>query len=313
MRTEDKILITGSKGLVGTNLVIALKEKGFHNLLCPTSKELDLKERKEVFDFFDKEKPKYVFHIAALVGGIKANIESPVEFLRDNLLMNVNVIDACFQFKIKKLVNLGSSCIYPKFVKQPMTEESLLTGKFEPTNEGYALSKITSIKLCEYYNKEYSSNFISLIPPNMYGINEKFDLDHSHVLAALIKKFHDAKIRKDLSVPIWGTGNVLREFLYVGDCVLGLILAMEKINPEDLFEKCFLNMGSGEEISIKNLAILIKEVVGFEGEILFDPSKPEGMERKILDSSKIKKLGFEEKTKLREGIKKTYDYYLTLN
>jgi|APSaa5957512622_1039677.scaffolds.fasta_scaffold05123_7 GDP-L-fucose synthase len=312
MGKNSKILITGARGLVGIDLIEELKKEGFQNLIYPTSKELDLREREKVFSFFEKEKPDYVFHLAAVVGGIKANMNFPVEFLKNNLLLNTNLIDACFKHNVKKLINLGSSCIYPKLAEQPLKESSLLSGKFEPTNEGYALSKITSLKLCEYYNREYNTNFISLIPPNLYGKNEKFDLEKSHVLSSLIKRFHESKINNLPEIEIWGTGDAQREFLYSGDLVKGLLFAMENISTEDLYEKGFLNIGSDQEISIKDLSFLIKEVVGFEGKIIFDHSKPEGMKRKILDTSKIKKLGFSCNTPLKEGIEKTYQAYLNL-
>jgi len=309
MKKEDKILITGGRGMVGKNLILKLRNLGFENLIFPSMKELDLRNREEVFQFFNQEKIDYVFHLAAKVGGIKSNMNNPVEYLRDNLLLNTNIIDACYKFKIKKLINLGSSCIYPKNCLQPMKEEDLLSGKLEPTNEGYALSKICSLKLCKYYNEQYGTNFISLMPPNMYGEYEKFDEEHSHVLAALLKRFHEAKINGDNYISVWGTGDVKREFLYVGDMVEGLIFSMDKLKVENLVNNCFLNCGSGEEISIKELAFKIKEIVGFEGEIKFDVNKPEGMVRKLLDSSRFNFLSFRHEINLEEGIKKTYEYF----
>ena len=311
MKKEAKILITGGRGMVGRNLILELRNLGFDNLIFPSFEELDLRNREKVFKFFNQEKIDYVFHLAAKVGGIKSNMNNSVEYLRDNLLLNTNIIDACYKFKVKKLVNLGSSCIYPKNCLQPMKEEDLLSGKLEPTNEGYALSKICSLKLCKYYNEQHNTNFISLMPPNMYGEHEKFDEEHSHVLAALLKRFHESKIKGDNSISVWGTGEVRREFLYVGDMARGLIFAMNKLKVENLVDNCFLNCGSGKEISIRDLASEIKKVVGFEGEIKFDTSKPEGMKKKLLDSSRIKKLGFKSKIVLEEGMNKTYEYYLS--
>lgn len=314
MEKDSKILVTGGHGMVGKNLILKLRRLGFNNILSPSSKELDLRDRSVVFDFFNKELFDYVFHLAAKVGGIKANIENPVEFLRDNLLLNTNVIDASHKYGVKKIINLGSSCIYPKESPQPMKEDYLLSGKLEPTNEGYALSKISSLKLCKYYNEQYKTNFISLMPPNLYGEYEKFDENHSHVLSALIKRFDDAKNKSDPSLSVWGTGNVRREFMYAGDLADALIFSMDNLGVEDLVDNCFLNCGSGKDISIKDLAYKIKDVIGYKGEIIFDPSKPEGMKMKLLDVSKLKNKGFNDKTELDEGIKKTYEYYLkTLN
>ena len=312
MEKNDKILITGSEGMVGKNLINKLESLGYLNLILPSKKDLDLREREKVFGYFSKVNPKYVFHLAAKVGGIKANMDSPVEFLRDNLLLNTNIIDASYYSKVKKFVNLGSSCIYPKECFQPMKEESLLSGKFEPTNEGYAISKVSSLKLCEFYNKQYNSNFISLIPPNMYGKFEKFDEKNSHVLASLLKKFHESKVDKKGFVSVWGDGTAKREFLYAKDMAEILIFSMNKINSGDLYEKGFLNCGSSEEISIENLARFIKKVVEFEGEIIFDYSKPTGMDRKILDSSRFLSLGFNKFTSLIGGIKETYEWYKNL-
>ena len=313
MEKNDKILITGSEGMVGKNLINKLGSLGYLNLILPSKKDLDLREREKVFGYFSKVKPKYVFHLAAKVGGIRANMDSPVEFLRDNLLLNTNVIDASYYSKVKKLVNLGSSCIYPKECSQPMREESLLSGKFEPTNEGYALSKVSSLKLCEFYNKEHGTNFILLMPPNMYGKFDKFDEKNSHVLAALLKKFHESKIKGEDLVSVWGDGTAKREFLYAKDMAEILIFSMDKINSSDLYEKGFLNCGSSEEISIKNLAGLVKKVVGFEGEILFDTSKPTGMKRKLLDSSRFLSFGFNKLTTLEDGLKETYYWYKNFN
>jgi len=309
MKEDSKILITGAGGMVGKNLVRELNKEGHYSLLTPSSEDLDLRDRNLVFNYFNSNKPEYVFHLAARVGGIKANIENPVEFLRDNLLLNTNVIDASYNNGIKKLINLGSSCIYPTQSPQPMREEHLLSGKLEPTNEGYALSKILSLKLCQYYNEKKGTNFISLMPPNIYGVHDKFSESHSHVLAALLKKFHLANEKNDPSVKVWGTGEVKREFLYAEDMAKILTFSMKNISPDNLYERCFLNCGPSEEVSITELSRLTKKVVGFEGEILFDTSKPTGMKRKLMDSSRFKSKGFNEFTSLEEGLKKTYEWY----
>ena len=296
--------------MVGRSLMKDLKSKGFNNLLTLSSKKLDLRNRNATFKFFKKKRPEYVFHAASKVGGIKASMDDPVGFLRDNLLINVNVIDACYKFKVKKLVNLGSSCIYPKETAQPMKEKNLLSSKFEPTNEGYSLSKICSLKLCEYYNKKKGTNFISLMPPNLYGEYDKFDKERSHVIGALIMKIHAAKIEEKKEVEIWGTGNAKREFMYVGDISKAMIFAMENLNKEDLWEQGFLNTGTGNEVTIKKLANLIKKVVGFKGKLIFDKTKPEGVLKKLMDSSLFLKKGFKPEVKLEVGLKKAYKYYL---
>ena len=310
MKKRDKILITGSRGMVGKNLVNKLIESGYTNLFTPSSKKLNLMKREDIFEYFKEKKPKYVFHLAAKVGGIKANIDFPVEFLRDNLLINTNVIDASYNFGVDKLINLGSSCIYPKKAPQPMKEEYLLSGPLEPTNEGYALSKITSLKLCKYYNKTRNTDFISLIPPNMYGRFERFDEENSHVLAALLKRFHEAKLKNKKEVVVWGDGSAKREFLYAEDMARILILSMENLNCKNLYKEEFLNCGSGEEISISDLAKTIEKITQFKGKIIYDPSKPAGMQRKVLDSSRFSSLGFNDFTNLEEGLKKTYKYFL---
>lgn len=315
MNKDSVILVTGSNGLVGKNLVESLEENGFENILNPRSSELDFRDQTNVREYFSKNKPEYVFHLAAKVGGIKANMGDPVSFLQDNLLINTNVIMACFEFKVKKMINLGSSCIYPKdHPTQPMPEEILLDGELEPTNEGYALAKISSLKLCEYYNKQYQTNFISLMPPNVYGKYEEFDFQKSHVISALIMKLHKAKTESAPTIWVWGTGNARREFIYVQDLVDAVIFAIENIESTGLYESGFLNCGTDEDISIKELAHKIKEIVGYTGEIRFDSTKPEGMLKKLIDSSRFKSLGFERSVGLDEGIKRTYEYYLeTLN
>jgi len=311
MSINSKILVTGSRGMVGGSLVRKLKEKEYNNLLLPSSSELDLRNQKAVQDYFKDNKPEYIFHIAAKVGGIGANINSPSDFLTDNLLMQSNVISSARDNDVKKLLFLGSSCIYPRECPQPMKEEHLLSGKLEPTNEGYAISKVCGLKECEFSNKQYGTNFISLMPPNLYGLNDHFEPEKSHVVSALITKFHNAKNQNLEFVDVWGTGTPRREFLYVDDCADAMIYFMQKYSAKEIGP--FLNIGSGKDISIKDLAHLIKEVVGYSGELKFDTSKPDGMPKKLLDSSKAQEMGWEAKTELREGLGKTYQWYLENN
>jgi len=308
MNFNSKILITGSNGMVGKTLTKKLTSLGYSNLLTPNSKELNLKNQKEVELYFEKNKPEYVFHIAAKVGGIKANMEAPADFLYENLMMQSNVIESSRINNVKKLLFLGSSCIYPKNSPQPMKEEYLLTGKLEPTNEGYGISKIAGLKLCEYYNKQYNTNFISLMPSNLYGPNDHFEPNKSHVVSALILKFHQAKINNDSSVEVWGTGNVRRELLFVEDAVDALIHFMKNYNANQL--NLFTNIGYGKETTIKELAFLIKEITNYQGEIKFNPEKPEGMSEKLVDVTNATKLGWQSTTDLKEGLKKTYEWYL---
>ena len=308
MDKNSKILITGSGGMVGSALIRRLKKGGYKNLLIPNSKELDLRKQMHVENYFKKNKPEYVFHIAAKVGGIKANINYPAEFLYDNLLMQNNAIESARKFGVKKLLFLGSSCIYPREASQPMKEELLLSGKLESTNEGYAIAKIAGLKLCEYYNKQYNTNFISLMPCNLYGINDHFELENSHVISALILKFHNAKKKNLTFVDIWGSGNARREFLFVDDAADAILYFMLNYDAKDLMP--FVNIGYGKDVSIKHLAFMIKDIIGFKGEIKFDASKPEGMLRKLLDITKAKKLGWEAKTGLKDGLKKAYDWFI---
>ncbi len=309
MNKDSKIYISGHNGMVGKTMLDLLKKEGYTNIITRDSKKLDLKDQKAVEEFFKSKKPEYVFHFAAKVGGIMANIENPATFLYDNLMISSNVIHSSHKFKVKKLINLGSSCIYPRECEQPMKEEYLLTGKLEPTNEGYALAKIIGLKLCETYNIQHKTDFISLMPCNLYGINERFDINHSHVLAALIMKFHKAKTENLPSVTLWGTGKAKREFLYVEDLSKAILHFATNYSSEDLNNE-FINIGSGEDISIKDLAELIKKIVGYEGEVEWDSSKPDGMPRKLLDISKMKEYEFTPETSLEKGIKKTYKYYL---
>lgn len=309
MGLEDKkILITGGNGMVGKALVKKLGGEGYNNLLLPNSKELNLRNQKEVEDYFSINKPEYVFHLAAKVGGIAANMNYPAEFLYDNLAMETNVIESSRKNDVKKLLFLGSSCIYPRECPQPMKEEDLLTGKLEPTNEGYALAKICGLKLCEFYNKQYGTDFINLMPPNIYGVNDHFESEKSHVISALITKFNDANKNKAESVEIWGTGVSRREFLYVDDAADAMFYFMKNYSAKDISP--FVNIGSGEDISIKELAFLIKDMIGYKGELKFDPSKPDGMPKKLLDSSKAADLGWKAKTGLKDGLKNTIDWYL---
>jgi GDP-L-fucose synthase len=370
MEKNAKIFVAGHKGLVGSSILRLLKEKGYTNIICKDKSEIDLRRQEDVERFFESEKPDYVFLAAAKVGGILANSTYPAEFIYDNLAIALNIIHSAYKYGVKKLLNLGSSCIYPKHAPQPMKEEYLLTGYLEPTNEAYAIAKIAAIKLCRYYNQQYETNFISVMPTNLYGPNDNFNLETSHVLPAFIRKFHLAKlleqgdiegIKKDfkkypigfgldkevdfddndsiikvlsklgitshpspltphfspltshVSITIWGSGEVYREFLHVDDLANACIYLMENIEARDMMNLCndyFVNIGTGIDIKLKDLAFLIKDIVGFKGEIKHDLTKPDGTPRKLLDVSKIKELGWEPKTRLEEGIKKTYNDYL---
>ena len=304
MKKDAKIYVAGHRGLVGSAIMRKLKKEGYNNLVYRTSSELDLRRQEKVEEFFEEEKPEYVILAAAKVGGIQANDTYSAEFLYDNLMIETNVIDASYQNDVKKLLFLGSSCIYPKFADQPMKEDYLLSGKLESTNEGYAVAKITGIKLCEHYNKQYDTNFISAMPTNLYGPNDNFDLETSHVLPALIRKFHEAKINEEDEVVIWGTGKPRREFLHVDDLADALLFLMNNYNGDQ-----FVNVGVGKDISILELAELIKDIVGFEGEIVNDLSKPDGTPRKLLDVNRLNDLGWEAKISLEEGIKDTYQWF----
>ena len=304
MEKDAKIYVAGHRGLVGSAIIKKLKKEGYNNLVYRTSSELDLRRQEKVEDFFEEEKPDYVILAAAKVGGIQANDKYSAEFLYDNLMIETNVIDAAYQNDVKKLLFLGSSCIYPKFADQPMKEDYLLSGKLESTNEGYAIAKITGIKLCEHYNKQYDTNFISAMPTNLYGPNDNFDLETSHVLPALIRKFHEAKVNDEDEVVIWGTGKPRREFLHVDDLANSLLFLMNNYNGEQ-----FVNVGVGKDISILELAKLIKEIVGFEGEIVNDLSKPDGTPRKLLDVTRLNDLGWEAQISLKEGIRDTYQWF----
>jgi GDP-L-fucose synthase len=344
MDKNAKIYIAGHAGLVGSSLMRNLKALGYNNIITKSFIELDLRQQSLVNNFFEQEKPDYVFLAAAKVGGIQANNTYPAEFIYDNIAISTNIIHASYKYGIKKLLNLGSSCIYPKFAPQPIKEEYLLTGSLEKTNEPYAIAKIAALKMCEYYNKQYQTNFMSLMPTNLYGQNDNFDLETAHVLPALIRKFHLAKLLKENniegiqedfskykigqeninlkttceiikflftygiskdSVVLWGSGKPFREFLFVDDLAQGAIFLMNNVSMES-----FINIGTGNDISIKDLALLIKQIVGFEGQIEFDINKPDGTPKKLLDVSKIHALNWKHKTDLKSGIEKTYQWYI---
>lgn len=307
MEFHEKIFVAGHKGLVGSAVKRKLEEKGYINLLCRTHEELDLGRQQAVEDFFALEKPAYVFLAAAKVGGIQANFSYPAEFIYDNLAIEMNVISSAYKFGVKKLLFLGSSCIYPKFAPQPLKEECLLTGELEPTNEAYALAKIAGVKLCEYYNKQYGTNYISVMPTNLYGPHDNFDLNTSHVLPALIRKFHEAKLNNKSSVEIWGTGTPRREFLYVDDLADACVFLMENCDWYNI-GNC-INIGTGEDLSVEELAGVVKKIVGFKGEFVFNPEKPDGTPRKLLDVNRINDLGWEARTPLETGIRYTYEWY----
>lgn len=300
MDNDSKIFVAGANGMVGSAIIRELRKNGFNNLLTPSSKELDLRNQVDVSSFFETNKPEYVFLVAAKVGGIHANNTYPAEFLYDNMMIQNNVIHQSYLNKVEKLLFLGSSCIYPKFSQQPINEDSLLTGSLEPTNEAYAVAKISGIEMCKFYNKQYGSNFISAMPTNLYGINDNFDLNNSHVLPALLRKVIEAKNNNSESVTIWGSGLPKREFLYVDDLAKACLFLMQNYNSPEI-----INIGTGEDLSIKELAILIKEIVDFNGNLIFDSSKPDGTPRKLLDVSKINKLGWKHENDLKQGVLKT--------
>lgn len=350
MLKDSRIYVSGHGGLVGSALLRRLRQEGFTNILTATHDQLDLRDQAGVNNWFEANRPEYVFLAAAKVGGILANDTYKAEFIYDNLMIATNVIHAAYKYDVKKLLNLGSSCIYPKLAPQPMKEDYLLTGSLEPTNEPYAIAKITAIKLCRYYNEQYGTNFISVMPTNLYGPHDNFNLETDHVLPALIRKFHLAKllrqrnyesIVKDIKrsplgfgldeninlkdessinkiltnlgitaecVLLWGSGEPYREFLYIDDLAEACVFLMEKYDHKDIGE--FINIGAGQDIKIKDLAHLIKQIIGFEGEIKNDPSKPDGAPRKLLDITRLKALGWTSKTDLTTGIKNSYENYL---
>lgn len=350
MEKGAKIYVAGHRGLVGSAIVRKLKEEGYTNIVTRTHSELDLTDQRATREFFEKERPDYVFLAAAKVGGILANDTYKADFIYQNIMIAANVIETSYRYGVKKLLNLGSSCIYPKYAPQPMKEEYLLTGTLEPTNEPYAIAKIAAIKLCRYFNEQYGTNFISVMPTNLYGANDNFNLETSHVLPALLRKFHLGKllmedkyeeIAKDIqrypigfgldkevdidnpesidkvleavgiskqAITIWGTGEVYREFLYVDDLADACVYLMNNYNYKDIGE--FVNIGTGEDVKIKDLVMMIKEIVGYRGEVKWDTSKPDGTPRKLLDVSKLHALGWEHGIILFSGINKVYDFYL---
>jgi len=302
---EHKIYVAGHRGMVGSAIVRKLEAQGFNKILTRTSKELDLRDQSAVNEFFESEKPDVVVLAAAKVGGIVANNTYRAEFLYDNLAIQNNVIHSAYKNDVRKLLFLGSSCIYPKLAPQPLTEDALLTGELEPTNEPYAIAKIAGIKMCEAYRDQYGVNYISAMPTNLYGPNDNYHPQNSHVLPALLRKFHEAKINNNPSVEIWGTGSPLREFLHVDDLAEACFFLLNNYD-----EKSFVNVGVGEDISIKDLALLIKDIVGYDGDLVFDTTKPDGTPRKLMSVKRINDLGWKSKISLREGITSVYNLVL---
>ena len=314
MNLHDKIYIAGHNGLVGSSIVRQLKDRGFNNLLMRTHKELDLTNQMQVLSFFQQEKPDYVILAAAKVGGIYANNTYPADFIYQNIMIEANVINSAYENKVKRLLFLGSTCIYPKKADQPMQEEALLTDVPEPTNEPYALAKIAGIKLCESYNRQYGTDFRSVMPTNLYGINDNFHPENSHVIPALMRRFHNAKVNNASEVKVWGTGKAKREFLYVDDMAQASLFVLEldekiyKFNTKPMLSH--INVGSGKDITIKEMAETMKEVVGFNGKLFFDTSMPDGAPRKLIDVSRLSNMGWNYSINLKEGLKKTYEWYL---
>ena len=305
MNKDAKIYVAGHRGLVGSAIVRNLQDKGYKNIIYRTHKELDLTNQEAVRRFFEEEKPEYVFLAAAKVGGIHANNTYPADFIYDNLMIQNNVIKAAHDFKVKKLLFLGSTCIYPKMAPQPIKEEYLLTGSLEETNEAYAVAKIAGLEMCKFFKRQYGDNFISCMPTNLYGPNDNFDLKNSHVLPALIRKFHEAKANNSEVVEVWGTGTPLREFLYVDDMADACVFLMENYDGEQ-----HVNIGTGEEVSIRELAETVKEVVEFEGELVFNTDMPDGTPRKLTTVDKLHGLGWKHNISLNEGIKLAYNWFL---
>ena len=305
MDKEAKIYVAGHRGMVGSAIVRRLEKEGYGNLVLKTSSHLDLRNQGQVEQFFSEEKPEYVFLAAAKVGGIVANSKHPADFMYDNMILEINVIHSAFVNQVKKLMFLGSSCIYPRMAPQPMPESCLLTSSLEQTNEAYALAKISGLKYCEYLNRQYGTDYISVMPTNLYGPNDNYHPEHSHVLPALIRRFHEAKTENKPEVVIWGTGAPLREFLYVDDLADACLFLMNHYSGNET-----VNLGTGKELSIAGLAELVGRVVGYQGKITFDPSKPDGTPRKLLDVSKLTGLGWTYKTELEEGIALAYDDFL---
>ncbi|RPG75805.1 MAG: GDP-L-fucose synthase [Euryarchaeota archaeon TMED85] len=313
MNLNDKIYIAGHRGLVGSAIVRQLESRGFSNLLTIDHKDLDLTNQFEVLNFFKKEKPNYVILAAAKVGGIYANNSYPADFIYQNTMIEANVINASFKNQVKRLLFLGSTCIYPKETRQPMKENQLLTNSLEPTNEPYALAKILGIKLCESYNRQYGTDFRSVMPTNLYGINDNFDPNNSHVIPGLMQRFHNAKINNDEKVIVWGTGKAMREFLYVDDMAEASLFVLE-LDKEIYFANTkpmisHINIGSGIDITIRELAQIMKDVIGFKGDLFFDTAQPDGSYRKLIDVSRLSKMGWNHKISLKEGLERTYEWF----
>lgn len=308
MNKNDKVYVAGHRGMVGSAIVRALENEGFNNIVFRTSSELDLRNQQAVNKFFEEERPQYVFLAAAKVGGIQANNIYRADFLYENLMIEANIIHAAYVNRVEKLLFLGSSCIYPKMAPQPLKEEYLLTDELEPTNEPYAIAKIAGIKLCESYRKQYGCNFISAMPTNLYGPNDNYDLNNSHVLPALLRKFHTAKSKGEKEVTVWGSGKPMREFLYVDDLAEACLFLMREYDGEE-----WMNVGTGKDVTIGELAQTIKKITGFEGELVFDSSKPDGTPRKLMDVSRLEKAGWKYKVELEDGIRRVYEEVKQLN
>ena len=314
MNLTDRIYIAGHNGLVGSAIVRQLKERGFLNLIMRSHKELDLIDQNQVQVFFKKEKPDYVILAAAKVGGIHANNSYPADFIYKNIMIESNVINSAYENKVRRLLFLGSTCIYPKAAEQPMQEDALLTNVLEPTNEPYAIAKIAGIKLCESYNRQYNTDFRSVMPTNLYGINDNFHPKNSHVIPALIQRFHQAKINNDSELVVWGTGDAMREFLYVDDMAQASLFVLEldeqiyKANTKPMLSH--INVGTGKDLTIREMVEIMKKVVGYKGKLVFDNTKPDGAARKLIDISRLSSLGWEYSVDLKEGLEKTYEWYL---
>ena len=317
MNLNDKIYIAGHSGLVGSAIVRQLKARGFTNLIMRTHKELDLTNQAKVHVFFAQEQPDYVILAAGKVGGIHANNTYPADFIYQNMMIEANIINSAYENKVKRLLFLGSTCIYPKSVEQPMREDAILTGVLEPTNEPYALAKIAGIKLCESYNRQYGTDFRSVMPTNLYGINDNFHLENSHVIPALMRRLHEAKINNDTEVVVWGTGEAMREFLYVDDMAKASLFVLEldektyQANTKSMLSH--INVGTGKDITIREVAETMKQVVEYKGELTFDTTKPDGTPRKLIDVSRLSNMGWKYSIDLEQGLKKTYKWYLNQN
>ena len=316
MNNSDKIYIAGHRGLVGSAIVRQLESRGFTNLLMRTHKELDLTNQAQVQAFFQKEQPDYVILAAAKVGGIHANNTYPADFIYQNMMIEANVINSAYESKVKRLLFLGSTCIYPRAVKQPMREDAILTDVLEPTNEPYALAKIAGIKLCESYNRQHGTDFRSVMPTNLYGINDNFHPENSHVIPALMQRFHQAKINNDAEVAVWGTGKVMREFLYVDDMAEASLFVLEldeeayQANTQPMLSH--INVGTGKDVTIREMAETMRQVVGYEGKLTFDTTKPDGTPRKLIDVSRLLNMGWKYTSDLKDGLEKTYNWYLNV-